>query len=104
MKYAIFSYNGNQYKVSEGQEILIEGSVSGKKMEFDNVLLVADGDKVLLGNPQVKGARVVGEIVEEVKGDKVRVLKYKAKSRYRRVRGHRSRYTRVRISKISTTK
>lgn len=75
-----------------------------KKVEFDNVLLLVDGDKVKIGEPQIKGARVAGKVLGQEKGRKLRVFKYKAKSRYRRTKGHRSQFTRVKIDKISTSK
>lgn len=102
MKYAVFSNNGKQYKVSEGEELLMDKLASdGKQAEFGDVLLVVDGDKVKLGEPNIKGAKVLVEILGEEKGDKVRVVKFKAKSRYRRQTGFRHQYTRVKVSKIA---
>lgn len=105
MKYAVFSDKGNQYKVSEGEEILLEGAngEAGKKLKFEAVLLVVDGDKVKVGEPLVKGASVAIEVLGQEKGKKLKVFKFKAKSRYRRTQGHRSSYTRVKITKISST-
>lgn len=106
MKYAIFSDRGRQYKVSEGQEILIDRQnlKDGAKAEFENVLLFVDGDEVKVGNPTVAGAKILGSIIREEKGEKIRVAKYKAKSRYRRITGHRSIYSRVKIEKITLGK
>lgn len=106
MKYAIFSDRGRQYKVCEGQEILVDSLnlKDGAKAEFENVLLFVDGDEVKVGNPAVIGAKIIGSIIREERGEKIRVAKYKAKSRYRRITGHRSIYTRVKIEKISLNK
>lgn len=105
MKYAVFSDRGKQYKVYEGQELYLNrlGGANGK-LEFDNVLLYVDGETVRLGQPTVSGAKISAEVLREEKGEKIRVAKYKAKSRYRKVRGHRSLYTRVKIEKISLNK
>lgn len=106
MEYAVVSINGNQYKVSQGEEILLEGAggEAGKKLKFEGVLLVVDGDKMKVGDPRVKGASVTAEVLGQEKGKKLKVFKFKAKSRYRRTRGHRSSYTRVKITQISATK
>ncbi|MBI2007586.1 MAG: 50S ribosomal protein L21 [Candidatus Blackburnbacteria bacterium] len=106
MKYAVFSQGNKQYKVSEGQEIVLDrlNSKSGEEIKFDNILLYVDGDDVKLGNPAVSGAQVLASIIGDEKGEKIRVVKYKAKSRYRRVMGHRSSYTRVKIEKITPGK
>lgn len=108
MKYAIFSNNGKQYQATEGEEFLMDhfaalgasSPESAKTYEFKDVLLVVDGDKVKIGEPNVKGAKVAVDILGEEKGDKIRVVKYKSKSRYRTTNGFRHQYTRVKVSKI----
>ena len=75
---------------------------AGSTVELDRVLLLADGDKMTLGNPTVAGAKVVAKIVETAKGDKIVVFKFKAKTRYRRKVGHRQPYTRLAITDILT--
>ncbi len=72
----------------------------GEKIELDQVLLLQDGEKVVVGTPTVPGARVVVTSLGEVKGEKVIVFKYKAKVRYRRKTGHRQRYTQLRVEDI----
>lgn len=104
MKYAVVSINGNQYKVSEGDELLLEGTREGKEIKQIEVLLLVDEKKVLVGTPTIKGAKVTAEIRDREKGKKLRVSRYKAKSRYRKTRGHRTLYTRLKIKKISTSK
>jgi large subunit ribosomal protein L21 len=106
MKYAVFSNNGKQYKVSEGEELLMDhldtpSQDSGRAVDFADVLLVVDGDKVTVGEPTVKGAKVSVDVMGDEKGEKLRVVKYKAKSRYRRTNGFRHQYTRVKVNKIA---
>jgi len=92
--------------VTPGQVIQVERLAveQGGKLELDRVLLVADEDKVLVGNPLVKGAKVIAEAVGEGKGKKVTVFKYKSKVRYRRKRGHRQLYTSLAIKDITLAK
>lgn len=102
MKYAVVKIGGSQYKVAEGDEIeveKIEGD-KGKTIEFDQVLLLVDEAKVKIGKPFIKGVEVKAKILDQFKGKKIRVATYKAKSRYRRVKGHRKQLTRVKISSI----
>lgn len=103
MKYAVFEVSGNQYKASEGEEVWVQGLEGGDKNTIlSQVLLVVDGEKVLVGNPYIEGAGVKVGIVGEEKGDKVRVLKFRAKSRYRRRAGFRPRYLRIKVEKITS--
>lgn len=100
-KYAVIRIKGNQYKVEESQELLVDKI--GKDGPKAEVLLVADNGKVKVGKPTVAGASVELSVVDkEVKGDKITVLTYKAKSRYRRKKGFRPRYSRIVIGKISS--
>jgi large subunit ribosomal protein L21 len=99
--YAVIETGGKQYKVSPGQTIDVEKlAVEGGSIELDRVHLFADGDKVTLGKPTIDGAKVIAEVVEEGKKDKVIVFKYKPKVRYRIKRGHRQPYTRLAIKEI----
>ncbi len=103
MKYAVIQTGGKQYQVSEGDTLEVE-KLEGKakaKLTFDKVLLVVDDKKISLGQPLVKGAKVTAEILEQKKGDKIRVAKFKAKSRYRRIQGHRQLLTKLKILKIT---
>ena len=102
MKYAIIKAGGAQYQVSVGQEIDIFRLDKAKDEEivFDSVLLIKDDNKVLVGQPLVKGAKVKGKVIGQILGDKIRVATYKAKSRYRKVKGHRDQLTRVLIEDI----
>jgi len=101
MIYAVVETGGKQYKVSPGQTIEVEKlSTSGDTVELDKVYLIADGDKVTVGNPTVPGAKVIANVVGNGKGDKVIVYKFKAKVRFRRKRGHRQPYTKLAIKEI----
>lgn len=103
--YAIIEDSGQQFKVSEGELLRVDlrdveiGRAT--QVEFDRVLLVADGDKVKLGTPLVAGAKVLAEVVRpRAPGRKIHVLKYKRRKGYRRHLGHRQKYLEVRITKI----
>ena len=100
--YAIVEIAGQQFKVEEGKQIFghrLEGK-EGDKIEFDQVLLKADGEKVSVGTPTLK-AKVSGKIVEHLKGDKVLVFKKKRRKGYKVKNGHRQCLTKVSIEKIS---
>ena len=102
MKYAIIKTSGRQYKVSQDTEIVID-KIKGKKGDkviFDEVLLIVDGKKITIGTPKITKAKVMAEIIEQKKGEKIRVAKFRAKSRYRRVMGFRAQLTRLKIKKI----
>ncbi len=102
--YAIIESCGRQYKVSEGDVVFFEKleAEEGKKVTFDNVVLVSDDKKVEVGAPYVKGVKVEGKVVAHGKHKKILVYKYKAKKNYRRTQGHRQPYTKVEITKIKT--
>ena len=102
--YAIIESCGRQYKVSEGDVVFFEKleAEEGKKITFDNVVLVSDDKKVEVGTPFVKGIKVEGKVVSHGKGKKILVYKYKAKKNYRRTQGHRQPYTKVEITNIKT--
>jgi|SRR5579859_1913030 len=91
MKYAVIQLAGKQYKVAEGEKLVVNRLDQKKDAEFtvSDVLLVANDKDVQVGNPLVKGASVKLKIVENTKSPKLRVSTYHAKSRYHRVIGHR---------------
>ena len=101
-KYAVVKIGGSQYKVAEGDEIAVDkiDGEKGKSLTLEEVLLFVDEKKVAIGQPLVKNAKIKAEIVDQFKGKKIRVATYKAKSRYRRVKGFRSLLTRVKILSI----
>lgn len=98
-KYAIIKLAGHQYKVVEGEEILVDRLIDLKSIP--EVLLVVEAGKVKVGKPKVTGAKVTIKIIGEEKGKKIDVYKYKAKSRYRKHTGFRPQYTRVLVQKIA---
>jgi len=98
-KYAVLRISGKQYLVHEGEEIFVEGYKTDD-IKIDT-LLVSNGDKVELGKPVLEKAKIEYKIVGEEKGEKIEVIKYKSKSRYRRHTGHRAQFTKILISKIS---
>ena len=100
--YAIIETGGKQYKVNPGQTIDVErlDVAEGNTVELDRVLLIADGERVIVGTPTIDGAKVVATSQGEGKGKKVIVFKYKSKVRYRKKTGHRQPYTRLVIDKI----
>ena len=102
-KFAVIELAGAQFKVKEGEQYEVKklSGNKGDKIEIENVLMISEGDDVKVGKPYVKGAKVTLEITSQKKGQKVKVFKYKAKSRYRRTYGHRLSITRVLIKKIS---
>ena len=102
--YAIIESCGKQYKVAEGDVVFFEklDAEEGKKVSFDNVILVSEEGKVQVGNPYVKGVKVEGKVVSHGKGKKIIVFKMKAKKNYRRKQGHRQPYTKVEITDIKT--
>lgn len=100
--YAIIRAGGKQYRVEKGDVLRLErldGKV-GSKITLDEVLLVGGGDDVQVGSPQVAGASVEGTVVEQDRGPKIRVFKYKKRKHYRRTRGHRQHVTAVRIDAV----
>jgi len=100
--YAIFKDGGRQYKAEKGQTVELDrqGPKEGEKVEFTEVLLLHDGQQSRAGTPLVQGAKVVGEVVRNFRGKKVRVFKYRRREGYHRTRGHRSELTLVKITEI----
>ncbi len=102
MKKAVIATGGKQYLIAEGQELEIELLPAASKTVSFNPLLVIDGENISVGTPEVVGAKVDADIVEQaVKADKVVAIRYKAKKRVHKTRGHRQRHTLIRIKKIA---
>lgn len=105
--FAIIATGGKQYRVQQGDTILVEklaiaADDKAANVEFGEVLLVADGGTVTVGTPTVKGAKVTAKVLDPlVKGDKIIAFKYTHKTRYKRKVGHRQQHTKVQIEKIS---
>ncbi len=100
--FAIVESGGKQYRVSEGEVIQVErlAVAKGETVTLDRVLMVADGDQVRVGKPVVEGAQVRAKVVDQDRGPKIIVFKYKPKIRYRVKSGHRQSFTRLQIEQI----
>ena len=102
--FAVIETGGKQYRVSEGDIITIEklkGTHSeGDEIVFEEVLMIDDGKSSDIGTPTLAGKKVTAELVEEGRGKKVSVIRYKAKSRYFKKRGHRQPFMKVKVTKI----
>lgn len=100
--FAVIKTGGKQYRVAADQEIIVEKlqGEAGDKLVFGDVLMIGDGDKVDVGAPTIKGAQVVGEVIEQTRGDKIITFKKKPRNTYRRKLGHRQFQTVVRITEI----
>ena len=100
--YAIVESGGRQYRAEEGHSFSVEKLPHevGEQIELENVLLLANGEEVKVGQPTVTGVSVKATVVEQYRGEKIFVWKYKPKKRYRRRQGHRQNYTRLRIDEI----
>ncbi len=99
--YAVLETGGKQYKVSQGDVISVEklSAKPGEKVELNKVLMIG-GEKTVIGNPVVKSAKVIGEVVGEGRGDKIIVFKMKRRKNYRRTNGHRQAFTSLKITEI----
>jgi large subunit ribosomal protein L21 len=101
--FAVIKTGGKQYRVAADDVIVVEklAGEAGAAVTFDDVLLVSEGEMVKVGAPTVTGARVTATIVDQRKGDKVKVFKKKRRNTYRRKRGHRQHESVVRITAIN---
>jgi large subunit ribosomal protein L21 len=102
MKYAIVEDGGKQFKAVEGGTIDVDyfPAEAGEQLDLPRVLLVQDGENVSVGTPLVSGALVQATVVDQVKGPKLIVFRYKPKKRIRVKTGHRQKYTRLQIDSI----
>jgi large subunit ribosomal protein L21 len=100
--YAIVNINGTQTRVTPNETLDVPRltGAPGAQVTFDQVLMVADGDRITVGQPYVQGAKLRAEVLEHFRGPKVRVFKFKRRREYRRRRGHRDERTRLRITAI----
>ncbi len=101
--YAIVNIAGIQTKVTPDEvlDVALLTGEPGASLQFDQVLLLGDGDKISVGRPTVKGASVSAEIVQHLRGEKIKIFKFKRRREYRRRRGYRSELTRIRVTSIS---
>jgi large subunit ribosomal protein L21 len=101
--YAIIETGGKQYKVMEGDIIDVELLDAKKSLTFDKILFLSDGEKVMVGTPYVKGAKVSAKVLGTGKDKKVTTFRYKNKINYHRTIGHRQPYIRLEINKIESS-
>lgn len=101
--YAVFKSGGKQHRVEEGQIIKLEKLPVdvGANIEFDEVLMVANGDSIVVGAPLIKGAKIQAKVLEQGRHDKIKIIKFRRRKHYDKQAGHRQYYTAVKIEKIS---
>lgn len=101
--YAVFQSGGKQHRVSEGQTLRLEKLEveTGSTVEFEFVLLVANGENISVGAPFVTGGKVTAEVVTHGRGDKVKIVKFRRRKHSRKQMGHRQWFTEVKITGIS---
>ena len=101
--YAVIKTGGKQYRVAEGDTLKVEklDIATGETVEFDQVLMVGNGDDVKIGTPIVKGAKVVAEVATQVRGKKVMIIKFHRRKHHSKQMGHRQWFTEVKITGIS---
>ena len=101
--YAVVKTGGKQYRVAKDDKILVERleGEAGASVQLDNVMMVVDGDKVTVGTPQIAGASVAAEVVEQTRGPKIIIFRRKRRKNHRRTQGHRQDLTLLKITGIS---
>lgn len=103
MKKAVVLIGGKQYIVSEKETLRVDLLPTGTKELETGALLVMDGDKTLVGTPEVEGVKVLAKVVEEkVAGDKLRIIRYHSKKRVHKENGHRQKYSLIEITSIKS--
>lgn len=104
--YAVIVSGGKQYRVAEGDRIKLEklDTEVGKKVDFEKVLMLADGDKIEVGKPYLEGKKVSGTVTEHGRGKKISIIKMRRRKNSRRQAGHRQHYTEVEIGPIGAKK
>ncbi len=101
--YAIVEIGGQQFKIQKDQKLFVNllDNEAGNELEFDQVLLLADGENIQVGTPVVEGAKVKAKVLEHVKADKVLVFKKKRRKGYQKLNGHRQPLTQIQIEEIT---
>ncbi len=101
--YAIVEIGGHQYKIEKDQKLFVNrmDDEAGSALEFDQVLLLADGEDIKVGAPVVEGIKVKAKVLEHVKADKIIVFKKKRRKGYQKMNGHRQPMTQIQIEEIS---
>ena len=101
--YAVFQSGGKQHRVAEGQTVRLEKIevAPGETVEFEDILMVSNGDDVKIGTPSVAGAKVTAEVVTHGRGEKITIVKFRRRKHSRKQQGHRQWFTEVKITAIS---
>jgi large subunit ribosomal protein L21 len=101
--YAVFQSGGKQHRVAAGQTVRLEKIeiAPGETVEFDNVLMVSNGEEVKIGTPYVSGGKITAEVVTHGRGEKVKIVKFRRRKHSRKQMGHRQWFTEVKITDIS---
>ncbi len=101
--YAVIRTGGKQYRVQENQTLKVEklAGTEGSQIQLDDVLMYSDGETVTLGNPRIENASVNAVILEQGRGRKQLVFKYKRRKGYRKMKGHKQHYTEIKINSIA---
>lgn len=99
---AVIKTGGKQYRVAVGDKLMVESLPvdAGAPVEFSTVLLLKSGDTVTVGTPTIEGAKVRATVLENGRGPKVRIVKFRRRKHYRKQQGHRQNYTKVEINEI----
>jgi large subunit ribosomal protein L21 len=100
--YAVIVTGGKQYRVAEGDTVKVEKLPVdvGAEVNFDQVLMIANGDDVTVGTPTIAAAKVVGEVMAQGRLPKVRIIKFRRRKHYRKQQGHRQYFTQIKITKV----
>lgn len=100
--YAIIATGGKQYKVAEGEALQIEKLKAevGSQVEFEQVLMLVDGEKIYIGTPYLTGKKVIGEVIAQGRGKKIDIIKFRRRKHYMRHQGHRQSFTEIKIKTI----
>jgi large subunit ribosomal protein L21 len=101
--YAVIKTGGKQYRVSSGEKVKVEQLAAevGSQITIDQVLMVADGDKITIGTPLVKGAKVQATVVDQGRADKIHVFKMRRRKQSKKQQGHRQNYTEIQVDQIA---
>ena len=101
--YAIVATGGKQYRVKEGEKLRVEklSAEAGETVELEKVLMVGEGDDVKIGTPYLEGVKVTAIVAANVRGDKVKIVKFNRRKHYRKQMGHRQSFTEIEITGIS---
>lgn len=102
--YAVIRTGGKQYRIQVGEKLKVEQieAERGSELVLDQVLMVADGDKISMGNPLVEGATVSAKVLDQGRRDKIRIFKMRRRKHYQKHQGHRQNFTEIQITGIAS--